>query len=80
MVYGVADQASLLVETSSIGSDDTFLKDESVNNEPIPKTTDDNFNQKMKKMFQIPTIQNLFPCEHMGLLNELCSKLLKEVK
>ena len=34
----------------------------------------------MKKMFQNPAIQSLFPCEHRGLLNELCSKLLKEVK
>ena len=34
----------------------------------------------MKKMFQNPTIQNLFLCDHTGLLSELCSKLLKEVK
>ena len=34
----------------------------------------------MKKMFQNPTIQKLFPCDHMGLLKELCSQLLKEVK
>ena len=78
--HGAVDQASLVVETSSISSDDTFFQDEPVNNEPITKTTDDNFNQKMKKMFQNPTIQNLFPCEHTGLLNELCSKLLKKVK
>ena len=77
---GAEDQASLVVETSSIESDETFLQDEPVNSEPIPKTTDENFNQKMKKMFQNPAIQNLFPCEHRGLLNELCSKLLKEVK
>ena len=68
-----------MVETSSISSDETLLQDEPVNNEPIPKTTDDNINQKMK-MFQNPTIQKLFPCDHMGLLNELCSQLLKEVK
>ena len=78
--HGAVDQASLLVETSSISSDDTFLQDEPINNEPIPKTTNDNFNQKMKKMFQNPTIQKLFPCDHMGLLSELCSQLLKEVK
>ena len=77
---GDEDQASLVVETSFIESDETFLQDEPVNKEPIPKTTDDNFNQKMKKMFQNPAIQNLFHCEHTGLLNELCSKLLKEVK
>ena len=78
--HGAVDQASLVVETSSISSDDTFLQDEPVNNEPIPKTTDDNFNQKMKQMFQNPIIQNLFTCEHTGLLSELCSKFLKEVK
>ena len=78
--HDALDHASLLVETSSISSDATFLQDETVNNEPIPKTTDDNFNQKMKKMFQNPTIQKLFPCDHMGSLNELCYQLLKEVK
>ena len=71
--HGALDQASLLVENSSISSDETFLHDEPINNEPIPKTTDDNFNQKMKKMFQNPTIQKLFPCDHMGLLTELFS-------
>ena len=73
---GAEDQASLVVDTNFIDSDETFLQDEPDNNEPTPKTTDDNFNQKM---FQNPAIQNLFPCEHTGLLNELCSKLLKEV-
>ena len=77
---GAEYQASLVVETSSIESDETFLQDEPINKEQIPKTTDDNFNQKMKKMFQNPTIKSLFPCEHTGLLNELCFKLLKEVK
>ena len=61
--HGAVDQASPVVETSSISSDDTFFQDEPVNNEPIPKTTDDNFNQKM---FQNPTIQKLFPGDHMG--------------
>ena len=78
--HGALDQASLVIETSSISSDDTFLQDEPVNNEPIPKTIDDNFKQKMKKMFQNPTIHKLFSCDHMGLLSELCSHLLKEVK
>ena len=63
--HGTFDQTSLLVETSSISSDETLLQDEPVRN--------DSFNQKMKKMFQNPTIQKLFPCDHMGLLNELCS-------
>ena len=70
-----ADQASLVVETSFIQSDETFLQDEPVTKEQIPKSPDNNFNKKMKKIFQNPS-----PCEHTGLLNELCSKLLKEVK
>ena len=74
------DQASLVVETSSIQSDETFLQDGPVTKEQIPKSPDNNFNKKMEKMFQNLAIQNLFPCEHTGLLNELCSKLLKEVK
>ena len=78
--HGAVYQASLVVETSSFSSDDTLLQDEPVNNEPIPKTTGDKFNQKMKKMFQNPAIQKLFSCDHMGLLSELCSQLLKEVK
>ena len=72
---GTENQASLVVETSSIESDETFIQNEPVNKEPIPKTTDDNFNQKMKKMFQNPAIQSLFHCEHTGLLNELFIKL-----
>ena len=78
--HGALDQASLLVETSSISSCETLLQDEPVRNETTPKTTDDDFNQKMKKMFQNPTIQKLFPCDHIWLLNELCSQLLNEVK
>ena len=53
--HGALDQASLLVEISSISSDETFLQDEPVNSEPIPKTTDDNFNQKMKRLINLPT-------------------------
>ena len=56
---GAVDQASLVVEISSIESDEIFLQDEPGNNEPISKFPDDNFNQKMKKMkkmFQNPTI------------------------
>ena len=78
----VLDQASLLAETSSINSGETLLQDESSVNEStndLP-VTDAEFNEKMKKMFQNPTIQQLFPCDNMGLLSELCTKLLKEVK
>ena len=71
------DQASLLDETSSINSGETLFQDEPCVNE---STTDAEFNQKMEKMFQNPTIQQLFPCDNIGLLNELCTQLLKEVK
>ena len=71
------DQASLLAETSSINSGETLFQDEPCENE---STTNAKFNQKMKKMLQNPTIQQLFPCDNMGLLSELCTKLLKEVK
>ena len=73
-----ADQTSLTVETSSIQSDGTFLQDELVTKDQFPDNPDNNFNKKMKKMFQNPVIQNLFP--HEQTLNELCSKILKEVK
>ena len=55
------NQTNLVAETSSIQSDETFLQDEPVTKEQIPKSPENNFNKKMKKMFQNPTIQNLFP-------------------
>ena len=45
---------------------------------PDLKDVYDKFNQKMKKMFQNPTVQEMFPYD--DLLNELCTTLLKEVK
>ena len=79
--HGALDQASLLVETSSISSDETFLsKMNQLTMNQYPKLLMINFSQKMRKIFQNPTIQKLFPCDHMGLLNELCSQLLKEGK
>ena len=74
------DQTSLLAETSSTSSGDTLLQDE-LENEPATEPTEsDKFNQKMKELFQKPTIQQIFPCINMGLLSELCSQILKEVK
>ena len=72
------DQASLAVETSSIQSDGTYLQDETVTKDQLSDTFDNTFNKKMKKMFQNPVLQNLFP--HEQTLNELCSKILKDVK
>ena len=57
----VLEQASLLGETSSISSGETLLHDE-LENEPATKPTEaDRFNQKMKELFQNPTIQQIFP-------------------
>ena len=76
----VLEQASLLVETSSVTSGETLLQDE-LENEPATKPTEaDRFNQKMKELFQNPTIQQIFPGTNMGLLSDLCFQLLKEVK
>ena len=66
------DQTSLTGESSSTQSDGTFLQDEPVTTNQFP---DD---KQMKKMFQNPFLQNIFP--HEQTLNELCSKILKEVK
>ena len=57
------DQASLAVETSSIQSDGTSFQDESTTKTPGSDTPDNTFDQKMKKMFQNPVLQNLFPHE-----------------
>ena len=72
---------SLLDDTSSISSGETLLQDEPGEPKyvlPDPKDVHDEFNQKMKKMFQNPTIQQLFPSD--GLLPKLCTILLKEEK
>ena len=69
------DQASLAVETSSIQSDGTSLQDETTTKTPGSDTPDNIFDQKM---YQNPVLQNLFP--HEQTLNELCSKILKDVK
>ena len=52
--HGALDQASLLVETSCISSGETLLQDEPVGDESTPAltSTDADFNQKIKKMFQ----------------------------
>ena len=72
------DQASLAVKTSSIQSDGTYLQDEPTTADQVSDTPDNIFNQKMKKMFQNPVLQNLF--SHEQTLNELCSRILKDVK
>ena len=60
------DQTSLTGESSSIQSNGTFLQDESVTTNQFPENSDD---RKMKKMFQNPLLQNIFP--HEQTLNEL---------
>ena len=72
-------ECTLLDDTSLISSGET-LQDDPDNKGVLPdlKEVYDKFNQKMKKMFQNPTVQKLFP--HDGLLTELCTILLKEVR
>ena len=67
----VTDQASLADEASSIQSDGTSFEAEAATSSD---TADTVFNQKMKKMFQNPVLQN------EQTLNELCSKILKNAK
>ena len=72
---------SPLDDTSSMNSGETQLQDDPddpKNVLPDLKDVYDKFNQKMKKMFQNPTVQEMFPYD--DLLNELCTTLLKEVK
>ena len=72
---------SPLDDTNSINSGETLLQDDPDNpKDVLPDLKDvyDKFNQKMKKMFQNPTVQEMFPYD--DLLNELCTTLLKEVK
>ena len=72
---------SLLDDTSPISSGETVFQDNPDDpKDVLPDLKDvyDKFNQKMKKMFQNSTIQEMFP--HDGLLNKLCTILLKEVK
>ena len=66
----VTDQASLEDEANSIQSDDTSFEAKAASSD----TTVTVFNQKMKKMFQNPILQN------EQTLNELCSQILKEAK
>ena len=72
------DQASLAVEAHSTQSDGTSFQDETTTKTPSSDTADNIFDQKMKKMYQNPVLQNLFP--HEQTLNELCSKILKDAK
>ena len=68
------DKTSLAVEDSSIQSEETYPQGETVTNEQFVETLNSSFNKKMKKMFQGPVIQN------EQTLNELCTKILKDVK
>ena len=70
----VTDLASLEDEASSIQSEGTSFEAEAATRTPSSDTTVTVFNQKMKKMFQNPILQN------EQTLNELCSKILKEAK
>ena len=78
------DQASTITQASSASStssDDREMNTAPSDNEPPYLTEAENqFNTKMKKLLENPTIQQLFPCDTMELLNELCSQILAEAE
>ena len=78
------DQVSIMAQASSASStssDDTDMNIVPSDNE-LPNLTEaeEQFNTKMKKLFKNPTVQQLFPCDIMDLLNQLCTQLLEEAK
>ena len=50
------------------------------NESPCLTEAEEHFNTKMKKLFENPTVQQLFPCDTMELLNQLCTQILAEAK
>ena len=66
--------AALDNETAAMNTDD------SGKNLPFLTESENQFNIKMKKLFETPTVQQLFPCNTMELLNDLCTQILAEAK
>ena len=65
---------------AEIAALDNEMTTEPGNESPYLTETENQFNLKMKKLFANPTIQQLFPCDTMALLNELCNQILAEAK
>ena len=77
------DQASTMAQASSASSTSSDKREMNItpsDNEPAYLTEAEQFNTKMKKLFENPTVQQLFPCDTMELLNQLCTQILGEAK
>ena len=76
-VWQLRPSTAVPFDLISLSSGEALLQDPDDPRNDL-KTVYDEFNQNMKKTFQNPTAQELFP--HDNLLTELCTILLKEVK
>ena len=78
------DQASTMAQASAASSTSSDDRDRNITlsgNEPFYLTeAEEQFNTKMKKLFEHPSIQQLFPCDTMKLLNQLCNQILAAAK
>ena len=67
------DQASTMAQASSASSTSSDDRDMNItpsgNEPPYFTEAEEQFNTKMKKLFEHPTIKQLFPCDTMELLN-----------
>ena len=82
--YQDMDEASTMAQASSASSVSSDGRDmiitPSGNEPPYLTEAEEQFNTKMKKPFENPTVQQLFPCDTMELLNQLCTQILAEAK
>ena len=78
------DQASTMAQTSSASSNSLDDRDMNIvtsdNELPCLTEAEKQFDTKMKKLFENPTVQQMFSCETMELLNQLCTQILAEAK
>ena len=75
------DQVSTMAQASATSSSDRDMNIIPSDDElPCLTEVEVQFNTKMKKLFENPTVQQLFPCDTMELLNQLCTQLLAEAK
>ena len=76
-VWQLRPSTAVPLDIISLSSGETLLQDPDDPRNDL-KTVYEAFDQNMKKTFQNPTVQEMFP--HDTLLTELCTILLKEVK
>ena len=76
-VWQLRPSTAVPLDIISLSSGEALLQDPDDPRNDL-KTVYEEFHQNMKKTFQNPTVQEMFP--HDNLLTELCTILLKEVK